>query len=261
MIPPSLEIFAAVSSTPRQLRSSTQKHSLYRLAESDGVEVVSRGTVSDSNLQQTGPADAEEKSPAMKGQKRAHRSVATRDQASFKQLQGLLKKSEKQRKDLQSKLIEVTKESVLNSRSGTKGVWDQAKIQAEFKTVKKDIKNWIKKYGTTKMISTFSDTIRKDISLACTTEEYRRVFSVDDLPDIQELPKGAQLLLEGFLYAQSTYHLINRPFLFVDAVLQEHSHPNSAILAFGKYETQFEDFAENLRKCKFIITRQLSLIG
>lgn len=246
--PPSLEKSITMPSTRRQTRSASKRlfDQFTEPKEGDGVN----GAASDLNLQEI-PGDTEERSPP----KRARKSASAKNQAAWKRdLQERLKESEKKNKDLESKLKKVTTESVLNARSGTKGVWDQAKIEAEFKTVKRDVKSWVKKYGTTQMISTFSNGAKKDIASACNTEQYRGVFSVDDFADIQELPKGAQLLLEGFLYGQSVYNLIDRPFLFVDAVLQEHSHPNKALSAVGNYEQLFDDFAESLEACKYSIT-------
>jgi hypothetical protein len=200
------------------------------------------------------PTDAEEISRAhnTKQQKRVRKSVSANSQASWKKgLQERLKRLESEKKILEGSLKSVTRESVLNARRGAKGVWDQAKIETEFKNLKRDVKNWVKKYGTTKKLSTFSDGVKRDVLSACASDCYQKVFAEEDFDLIQELPKGAQLLLEGFLYAYSIYYLIARPFLFVDAVLQEHSRPNSAILSFGNYETVFEEFAHSLAECKY----------
>ena len=209
----------------------------------------------DSNHQETS-ADAEERSPVPNPkQKRARKSPSTNSQATWK------KDLQDRIKDLEGKLKKVTKESVLNARRGAKGVWDQSKIETEWKFLKRDIKSWVKKHGTTRKILTFSDGEKKDILSACASDCYQEVFSEDDFAIIQELPKGAQLLLEGFLYAHSIFYLIGRPFLFVDAVLQEHSHPSTALLAFGNYESVFEDFAQNLAECKCCITKDRSQLS
>lgn len=210
---------------------------------------MTRGASDDSNPQEASE-DAQESSQTPNTKpKRARKSAPANSQASVQ------RHLHERIKDLEGKLKAVTKESVLNARRGAKGAWDHGKIETEFKNVKRDVKNWVKKYGTTKKLSTFSDTFKKDILSACTADQYQNVFSEDNFGIIQELPKGAQLLLEGFLYAQSNYNLIIRPFLFIDAVLQEHSHPSSAITAFGNYEKLFEEFADSLGECKYSIRK------
>lgn len=259
---PAVGDLLASSPTYRETRSAAKKRNADQVAESEG-EDANRGSL-DSTQRET-PADAEKKPPAQntKARKKARNSVSGNSNASQKKdLQDRNKKKEDKKQTLQSKLTKleaslknVTKQSVLNARKGAKGVWDQGKIDTEFKILKRDIKNWVKKYGTAKKISTFSAGDKNDILSACDSDQYWEVFSKDDFDTIQELPKGAQLLLEGFLYAHSIYHLINRPFLFVDAVLQVHSHPNSGILAFGDFESVFEEFADRLAECKCNTTK------
>jgi hypothetical protein len=266
---PAVRNVLASSPAHRETRSAAKKRNADQVAESEG-EDANRGSL-DSTQRET-PADAEKKPPAQntKARKKARNSVSANSNASqkkdlqerIKDLQDRNKKIEAEKKTLQSKLTKleaslknVTKQSVLNARKGAKGVWDQRKIDTEFKSLKRDIKNWVKKYGTAKKILTFSDGDKKDILSACDLDQYRVVFSKDDFDTIQELPKGAQLLLEGFLYAYSIYHLVNRPFLFVDAVLQVHCRPNGGILAFGNYENVFEKFADTLAECKCNTTK------
>jgi hypothetical protein len=260
----------ASSPAHRETKSAAKKRNADQVAESEG-EDANRGSL-DSTQRET-PADAEKKPPAqnMKARKKARNSVSANSNASqkkdlqerIKDRQDRNKKIEVEKKTLQSKLTKleaslknVTKQSVLNARKGAKGVWDQGKIDTEFKSLKRDIKNWVKKYGTAKKISTFSERDKNDILLACDSDQYREVFPKDDFDTIQELPKGAQLLLEGFLYAHSIYYLVNRPFLFVDAVLQVHSHPNSGILTFGDFESVFQEFANHLAECKCNTTKE-----
>lgn len=230
------------SSTQRETWSSTKKRN---------VDQIARGSP-DSNSQETS-AEPESSSPVQtKGQKKPRKSASANSQASWKRdLQERIKDLETQKKELERKLKRVTTESVLNARRGAKATWDQAKIQMEFIILKRDIKSWVKKYGTTRKISAFSEGVKNEILSACDSDCYREVYSEDNFAIIQELPKGAQLLLEGFLYAHSVYHLIARPFLFIDAVLQEHSRPNTALLSFGNYESMFDEFAQNLAECKY----------
>lgn len=232
--PPANEVVPK-SSTQRETRSSTKKRN---------ADQIARGSP-DSNSQESS-VDAESSSSVQtKGQKKPRKSASANTQASWKtNLQERIK-------DLERKLKRVTTESVLNARRGAKGTWDQAKIEMEFKILKRDIKSWVKKYGTTRKISTCSEGVKDEILSACDSDCYREVFSEDNFAIIQVLPKGAQLLLEGFLYAHCVYHLIARPFLFVDAVLQEHSRPNTALLSFGNYECMFDEFAQNLAECKY----------
>ncbi|PCG93693.1 Hypothetical protein PENO1_079540 [Penicillium occitanis (nom. inval.)] len=253
--PPPAKDSRASLSTQRETRSSAKKRNADQITE-EGEDVTRCGSP-DSYYQETS-ADAEESSPVqMKGPKKVRKSSSANSQAAWKKnLQDRLKASEVQRKTLgnqikklETSLKNVTKESVLNARRGAKGVWDQSKVETEWKILKRDIKSWVKKHGTTRKILTFSDDAKKDILSTCVSDCYREVFSEDNFGIIQELPKGAQLLLEGFLYAHAVQYLIARPFLFVDSVLQEHSMPSKAILGFGNYETMFEDFAESLAKC------------
>ncbi|KUL88292.1 hypothetical protein ZTR_04969 [Talaromyces verruculosus] len=240
--PPPAKESRASSSTQRETRSLAKKRNADQIAE-EAEDVTRRGSPG-SNTQETS-ADAEESSPVPNSkQKRARKSPSANSQAVWK------KDLQDRIKDLEGKLKKVTKESVLNARRGATGVWEQSKIETEWRILKRDIKLWVKKHGTTRKILTFSDGDKEDILSACASDCYQEVFSEDNFGIIQELSKGAQLLLEGFLYAHAVQYLIARSFLFVDTVLQEHSMPSKAILGFGNYETMFEDFAQDLAECE-----------
>ncbi|KAE8548763.1 hypothetical protein TMatcc_010385 [Talaromyces marneffei ATCC 18224] len=243
--------------TQRETRSLARKRHADQIAESEGVEDMNRDTLDSSHPEAT--VDREKRSMAQNTArpKRARKYPSINNNGSqIKDLQNRIKDLETLKKTLGTKIGKletavknVTKESVLNARKGTKGVWDKAKMQTEFINLKRDIKNWVKRYGTTTKISAFPDAHKKDILSACEIDQYREVFSKGDFDAIQELSKGAHLLLEGFLYAQAVHVLVSRPFVFIDAMFQEHSRPNNTILGYGNNEHLFAEFAEGLTQC------------
>lgn len=180
----------------RETRSAARKRNFDVLAQFEEAEGLASSGSPDSILQED-PADAEEKSASTKGKKRSRKSAGGSNQAAWKkELQERLTKAEEQRKTLgtqlkkvEASLKSVTKESVLNARRGTKGVWDQGKIEAEWKNLKKDIKSWVKKHGIAKKISTLSDSAKEEILSARALHCDGGIFSEDNFNIIENLQR------------------------------------------------------------------------
>ncbi|OKL57612.1 hypothetical protein UA08_07294 [Talaromyces atroroseus] len=169
----------------------------------------------------------------------------------IKKLEAEIRKWKNKSKDQQKQLVKVTTESILNARRGSKEIWDLTKIETEFKNVNRDIKNWIKKYGITRQISSLPDAKKKEFLSECrdVSAIYFSVFAENDFSAIETLSKGAYMLLEGFLFAWTCSYLIQRRFIFLDEALKDHNaRPKHELLQVGNYEEKFDSFAAELGK-------------
>lgn len=185
--------------------------------------------------------------------------------AEVRQLKSQIKSLEAKNKNLMTSLKAVTKESILNARKGGKDVWDLGKIEGEFKKLNKEVKNWAKRHATTRKISSLPGSKVEDMLSIYNDDllsgSYQNVFSKHGLSTIENLPRGAQLLLEGLLFACICSTLIARPFIFMDTALKEIIGAGSReFLEFGCYEKTFEKFARDLMECMKPILEELVIL-
>lgn len=157
---------------------------------------------------------------------------------------------EKEGRKLQAEKTALARESVLNSRRGTTALWVQAEIEAKFRDLKKLIGSWIKKYMSNKPIDNLSFKEKKDILSACESDVFHGVFYERDFPKIQEIPRATRLLLEGFLFAQGVHFLVERPFIFLDAILHSETWLSSSLIGYQEHEAHFVKFAQDLAECE-----------
>lgn len=169
-------------------------------------------------------------------------------------------KSENQK--LHKSLKSVTTESILNARKGSKELWDLDKMRTILKGLSKEIKNWVKKHGISKTVACLDAASKEAILSSCSNATVIPfdIFAENDFRAIQDLPRGAQLLLEGYLYAHASYYLIKRPFIFLDEGLENHdSRPKQDLLKIGFFEKNFELFAAELEKSIISCAEQILL--
>jgi hypothetical protein len=241
-------------SPPVEVESNKRKrHSTSQTKYQPTVDSDDEDDDDDQDDNDESPYEDEQTAPPPKKQRSRTKRSTPMTQNKAKKLEAEIRRLKSLVTEQKKQLADVTTESILNARKGSKEIWDLTKITTEFKGLSKDVKNWTKKYSISKPISSLTDIEKERFLSECldVSGTYFNVFSEADFPTIQILPKGAPLLLEGFIFAWATSYLIERRFFFLDDALKDHEEkPHNAHLQVKSYEEKFESFARELEKSK-----------